>query len=71
MEKELIKGIAMELLDIDITENRLIPKGNSYFIRKKNKTPTDVNLVKTIPQVNEYESVSDADEQLNDITLKT
>ena len=42
LEEELIESILMELPDHNITENRPTPKGNSYFIRKKNNTPIDV-----------------------------
>ena len=35
VKEELIESIVMELLDHNIIENRPTPKGNSYFIRKK------------------------------------
>ena len=41
VEKELIEGIVMELLD-HIIINRATFKANSYFITKNNKTPIDV-----------------------------
>ena len=61
----------MELQDRNIIENRPTPKGNSYFIRKKNNTPIDVTLVNRTPQVNECELLSDNNQQFNDITLKS
>ena len=71
VEEELIESIVMELLDHNITENRPTPKGNSYFIRKKNNTPVDVISANRTPQINECELVSDTDQQFNDITLKS
>ena len=71
VEEELIESIVMELLDHNITENRPTPKGNSYFIRKKNNTPVDVISANRTPQINECELVSDTDQQFNDITLES
>ena len=61
----------MELLYHNIIENRPTPKGNFYFIRKKNNTPIDVISVNKTLQINECELVSDTDQQSNDITLKS
>ena len=69
VEEKPIEGIAMELLDHNIIENRHTTKGNSYLIRKR--TPIDVISVKTTPQVNECELLSDTDQQFNDIALKS
>ena len=63
VEEELTEGIVMELLDHNIIENRPTPKGNSYFIRKKNNIPIDVISVNRNPQINECELVSDTDQQ--------
>ena len=45
------------ITDHNIIENRPTPKGNSFFIRKKNNTPIDVTLVKKTLQVKKYELV--------------
>ena len=50
LEEELIESIVMELLDHNIIENRSTPKGNSYFIRKKNNTPIGVISAITEPR---------------------
>ena len=71
VEEELIESIVMELLYHNIIENRPTPKGNFYFIRKKNNTPIDVISVNKTLQINECELVSDTDQQSNDITLKS
>ena len=71
VEEELIEGIVMELLDHNIIENRPTPKGNPYFIRKKNNIPINVISVNRNPQINECELVSDTDQQFTDITLKS
>ena len=71
VEEELIESTVMELLDHNIFEKRPTPKGNSYFIRKKNNTPIDVISVNRISLINEWELVSDTDQQFNDITLKS
>ena len=70
VEDELIESIIIELLDHNITENKPTPKGNSYFIRKKNNTPIDVISADRTLQINECELVSDTDQQFNEITLK-
>ena len=67
----LLINIVMELLDHNIIKNGPTPKGNSYFIRKKNDTPIDVISVNKTPQINECDLVSDTDQQFNDITLKS
>ena len=59
----------MELLDHNIIKNRTTPKGNSFFIRKKNNTPMDVISANRTLQINECELVSDTDQQFNDINL--
>ena len=61
----------MELLDHNIIKNGPTPKGNSYFVRRKNDTPVDVISVNRTPQINECDLVSDTDQQFNDITLKS
>ena len=61
----------MELLDHNIIKNRTTPKGNSFFIRKKNNTPMDVISANRTLQINECELVSDTDQQFNDITLES
>ena len=71
VEEELIESIIIELLDHNIIENRPTPKGNSYFIRKKNNTPIDVISADRTLQINECELVSDTDQQFNEITLKS
>ena len=71
VEEELIESIIIELLDHNIIENRPTPKGNSYFIRKKNNTPIDVISAERTQQINECELVSDTDQQFNEITLKS
>ena len=71
VEEELIESIIIELLDHNIIENRPTPKGNSYFIRKKNNTPIDVISADRTQQINECELVSDTDQQFNEITLKS
>ena len=48
----------MELLDHSIIKNRPTPKGNSYFIRKKNNTPIEIISVNRTLQVNKFELVS-------------
>ena len=70
VEEQLIESTVMELFDHNITENRPAPKGNSYFIRKKN-TPIDVISINRTPQINQCELVSDTGQQFNDITLKS
>ena len=59
------------MLDHNIIENRPTPKGNSYFIRKKNNIPIDVISADRTLQINECELVSDTDQQFNEITLKS
>ena len=59
------------MLDHNIIETRPTPKGNSYFIRKKNNTPIDVISADRTLQINECELVSDTDQQFNEITLKS
>ena len=71
VEGELIEGIAVELLDHTITENRPTTKGNSYFIRKKTNTPINDNSVNTTPVINKCECFSDTDQQFNAIILKS
>ena len=71
VEEELIESIIIKLLDHNIIENRPTPKGNSYFIRKKNNTPIDVISADRTLQINECELVSDTDQQFNEITLKS
>ena len=61
----------MKLLDHNIIENRPTTKGNSYFIRKNNNTPVEAISVNRIPQINECELVSNADQQFIDIPLKS
>ena len=60
VEEEFSESIVKELLDHNIIKNRLTPKENSYFTRKKNNTPVDVISVNRNPQVNECELVSHA-----------
>ena len=71
VEEEFIESTVMGLLDHNIIENTPTPKGNSYFIRKKNNTPINIISVNRTPQINECESVSDTDQQFNVITLKS
>ena len=71
VEEELIESIIIELLDHNIIENRPTPKGNSYFIRKKNNSPIDAISANKTLQINECELVSDTDQQFNDITLES
>ena len=59
------------MLDHNIIENRPTPKGNSYFIRKKNNAPIDVFSANRTLQRYECELVSDTDQQFNEITLKS
>ena len=61
----------MKLLDDNIIENRPTTKGNSYFIRKNDNTPVEAISVNRIPQINECELVSNADQQFTDIPLKS
>ena len=46
----VIKGIAIELLDHNIIENRPAPKRNSYFNKRNNNIPIDVISVNRTPQ---------------------
>ena len=39
--------------------------------KEKNNTPIDVISVNTTPQVNQCESVTDTDQQFNNITIKS
>ena len=52
------RSFMMELLDHSIIKNRPTPKGNSYFIRKKNNTPIEIISVNRTLQVNKFELVS-------------
>ena len=47
------------------------PKEIPILLEKKNNTPTDVISVNKTIQINEYELVSNTDQQFNDITLKS
>ena len=71
VEEGLIESIIIELLDHIIIENRPTPKGNYYFIRKKNNTPIDVIPADKTLQINECELVNDIDQQFNEITPKS
>ena len=71
VEEELIDCIIIKLLDHNIIENSPTPKGNSYFIRKKNNTLVDVISANRTLQINECELVSDTDQKFNEISLKS
>ena len=56
----------MELLNHNTIENRPKPKETPILL-EKNDTPIDVISIKTTPQINVFELVSDPDQQFNDI----
>ena len=59
------------MLDHNITEIRPTPKGNSYFISKKNNAPINVISANRTLQINECELVSNTDQKLNEMSLKS
>ena len=59
------------MLDDNITEIRPTPKGNSYFISKKNNAPINVISANRTLQINECELVSNTDQKLNEMSLKS
>ena len=70
LEEELTEGVIIELLDHNIIENRPTPKGNSFLLAKNN-APVDVISANRTLQINECELASNADQQFNEITIKS
>ena len=59
------------MLDHNIIEIRPTPKGNSYFISKKNNAPINVISANRTLQINECELASNTDQKLNEMSLKS